>query len=75
MPKCADNARQLHFTVNGQPMTLQAQSLAELLRLLDLQDFAVVAEVNGHIVPRESFACFSLQEGDKIELVRFVGGG
>ena len=75
MPKCTDNASPLRFTVNGQPMTLQAQTLAELLRLLDLRDSAVVAEVNGHVVPRESFVCFSLKEGDKVELVRFVGGG
>ena len=75
MPQRRDNDQPLQLTVNGQPMMAQARTLAALLRQLDLQDSAVVAELNGNIVPRENFACSLLSEGDKIELVRFVGGG
>lgn len=65
----------LHLEVNGNAMTVQAETLAALLRHLDLNDAAVVAEVNGVIVPRENFARHRLENGDTIELVRFVGGG
>ena len=75
MPQRTDNAQPLQLTVNGQPMTVQARTLTALLHQLELKDSAVVAEVNGHIVPRENFACSLLNEGDNVELVRFVGGG
>ena len=65
----------LRLEVNGKAMAVQAETLADLLRHLDLSDAAVVAEVNGTIVPRENFAQRSLKDGDTIELVRFVGGG
>ena len=75
MRQCAENDQPLLFTVNGQPLTVQARTLAELLCRLDMKNAAVVAEVNGSIVPRENFASFLLQEKDEVELVRFVGGG
>ena len=65
----------LRLAVNGKAMAVQTETLAALLRHLDLNDAAVVAEVNGLIVPRENFARHPLKNGDTIELVRFVGGG
>ena len=65
----------LRLEVNGKAMAVQAETLADLLRRLDLNDAAVVAEVNGVIVPRENFAQHPLKNGDAVELVRFVGGG
>ena len=65
----------LRLTVNGNAMAVQAETLADLLRHLTLAAAAVVAEVNGAIVPRENFAQHSLKDGDIVELVRFVGGG
>ena len=65
----------LRLEVNGKPVTAQAETLADLLRHLALEASAVVAEVNGLIVPRENFARHPLKNGDTIELVRFVGGG
>ena len=65
----------LRLTVNGNAMAAQAETLADLLRHLTLDAAAVVAEVNGVIVPRENFAQHSLKDGDIVELVRFVGGG
>jgi thiamine biosynthesis protein ThiS len=32
-------------------------------------------EHNGEIVERSSFASITLREGDKVEIVRMVGGG
>lgn len=70
-----DTTQLLRLTVNGQQMEVNATSLAGLLRHLEIDDSAVVAEVNGAITAREFFSHTLLQNGDQIELVRFVGGG
>ena len=63
------------FIVNGELMTVQARTLSVLLERLQLEASAIVAEVNGCIVPKEDFSRTILSDGDRIELVRFVGGG
>jgi len=63
------------ISVNGQKMESGASTLAALLAELDVTDNAVVAELNGVIVPHNDFAATVLSDGDTIELVRFVGGG
>lgn len=65
----------LTLQVNGETKTYAARSLSALLEELGLASAQIVAEVNGEIVPRERFAAAGLNEGDRVELVRFVGGG
>jgi len=65
----------LRLIVNGQELTLQADNLGELLLHLGIDSHAVVAEVNAAIVAPEKFSSTGLTDGDRIELVRFVGGG
>jgi thiamine biosynthesis protein ThiS len=50
-------------------------TLAGLLSDLSLDPRAVVVEHNRRIVRRDALAATSVGEGDKIELVHFVGGG
>ncbi len=67
----------VRLVVNGQDRDIAAESanLTALIQDLGLDPGMVVAEVNGDIVKRADFPAFSLSDGDKIELVRFVGGG
>jgi len=51
------------------------KTLIELLKQLDIHQATVVAEINGKIIAREDFSQTQLSSGQKIELVRFVGGG
>jgi len=51
------------------------ETLIELLKQLDINQATVVAEINGKIVARQDFSQTQLSSGQKIELVRFVGGG
>jgi sulfur carrier protein len=51
------------------------ETLIELLKLLDINQATVVAEVNGKIVDKQNFSQTQLRSGQRIELVRFVGGG
>lgn len=50
-------------------------TLAGLLSDLSLDPRAVVVEHNRHIVRRDALATTSVGEGDRVELVHFVGGG
>lgn len=62
--------------INGRETELEkAYSLAELIESRGLVLGRVVAEVNGDILPRETYPETMIAEGDKIELINFVGGG
>jgi len=58
-------------TQNYPPLT----SLLELLRHLQLDPARVAIEHNGAIVPQDRFAGTALNDGDRLEIVQFVGGG
>ncbi|MHC4104380.1 MAG: sulfur carrier protein ThiS [Planctomycetota bacterium] len=51
------------------------KTLVELLKQLDINQATVVAEINGKVIERQNFSQTHLRSGQKIELVRFVGGG
>ncbi len=55
---------------DGMPKTL-----IELLKQLDINQATVVAEINGKIIERQNFSQTRVSPGQRIELVRFVGGG
>ncbi|HAL44896.1 MAG: thiamine biosynthesis protein ThiS [Planctomycetes bacterium GWF2_42_9] len=64
--------------INGENKDFENTVPATLTALLDalkVDEATVVAEVNGEIIPRSSFQNTILDDGHKIELVRFVGGG
>jgi thiamine biosynthesis protein ThiS len=66
----------MNVTVNGRPRELTAPcTIARLLELLQLETARVAVERNRDIVPRDEFAKTHLEEGDHLEIVRFVGGG
>ena len=51
------------------------KTLAELLKILDINQTAVVAEIDGKIIAAQNFGQTRLFSGQNIELIRFVGGG
>ena len=50
-------------------------TIAEMLRELGLDSRKVAVERNLTIVPRSTFGEVRVEEGDKFEIVHFVGGG
>ena len=48
---------------------------AGMLRELELDPRGVVVELNRDIVRREALEETSVEAGDRVEIVRFVGGG
>ena len=62
--------------VNGEVRDTDGEvTVAELLVLLKVRGEAVAVEVNRDVVPRAARAGHRLADGDRIEIVTFVGGG
>jgi sulfur carrier protein len=65
----------MKLTINGQERELEAKTLADVVGHFGLNERIIVIEHNLNIVPRELYADTAVAEGDKIEIVHFVGGG
>ncbi len=66
----------IEITVNGRQRTIAAgATVADLVRDLGFESARVAVERNREIVPRATHNDVSLQAGDKLEVVTFVGGG
>jgi thiazole synthase len=63
------------ITLNGAPHRSAAATIADLVHELELTPEKVAVERNGDIVPRSTLAEAPLVEGDRLEIVHFVGGG
>ncbi|WP_339307778.1 sulfur carrier protein ThiS [Paenibacillus sp. FSL R5-0519] len=67
----------MNIIVNGQRMEIEdsMNRVDKLLQSFDLQVKTVVVELNRNILTREYHETTALREGDRIEIVHFVGGG
>ena len=66
----------MHIVVNGEAREIApSQTALDLLRELGLDARKVALECNLEIVPRSAYAATRLGEGDKLEIVHFIGGG
>ncbi|MGH6888706.1 MAG: sulfur carrier protein ThiS [Rhizomicrobium sp.] len=64
------------ISINGEPHRLEGPvSLGELLASLRLEPAKIAVEHNLAIVPRSHYANLIVGEGDKLEIVHFIGGG
>ena len=62
--------------LNGDERDLSgATSLAELITLLELPAARIAIELNREVVRRNEWGSTMLKDGDRIEIVHFVGGG
>lgn len=66
----------MRVTINGEGRAFDApMTVAGLLAALALEPRRIAVERNLEIVPRSLFAATAIAEGDRIEIVQFVGGG
>lgn len=66
----------MRLTINGELRDMTAAvTVADLLSTLELDGRKIAIELNREIVPRSAYAATSLNDGDKIEIVHFIGGG
>jgi thiamine biosynthesis protein ThiS len=66
----------VRLTINGEERELaSAATIEALVAALGLDRRKLAVERNLEIVPRSLFAATPLADGDRIEIVAFVGGG
>ena len=66
----------MQIILNGTEKAIQDQiSIATLIKELELDEQKIAIERNKEIVPRTAFNSINLCQGDKIEIVHFIGGG
>lgn len=66
----------MRITVNGQSNVAESgATVADLLAQLKLEPVRVAVEINEDLVPRRMFPDRRIDDGDRIEIVTFVGGG
>ncbi len=62
--------------VNGENRTCdEGTTLLELIQILGLESKVMAAAVNMNIVKQDAWGGCRLNDGDKLELLDFVGGG
>jgi sulfur carrier protein len=62
--------------VNGESREFpQVKTVGDLLRTLNADARRVAVVVNDEIVPSEKWDLFAIRDGDRIEVLIFVGGG
>jgi thiamine biosynthesis protein ThiS len=67
---------QLTIVVNGeQAEVAEGVAVDKLIKELGLKPERLAIEVNRRIVRRADWPSTTLSEGDKVEIVHFVGGG
>ena len=66
----------MRITLNGDPYDLgEPTTISRLLRRLDIDPRRVAVEHNLAVVKRTAYASTTVQAGDTVEIVNFVGGG
>ena len=66
----------MRLTVNGEARSFEGvATVAALVSALGLDKRKLAVERTREIVPRSGYAATGLADGDRIEIVAFVGGG
>ena len=66
----------MQLIINGEALDApQLNTVADLARWVGLPNFGSAVELNGSVIRKTDHADTPLKEGDKLEIVRLVGGG
>lgn len=66
----------MDIKVNGKKMSVkEIITIEELLRQLSIEDKVMAVAVNMNVVKKEQWHTRTLESGDKVEFLQFVGGG
>lgn len=66
----------MKLTINGEERSFDSVSnVAELIEALNIKSDRVAVELNREIVPRSNWTASTVHDGDRLEIVHFVGGG
>jgi sulfur carrier protein len=67
---------EMNLLINGETKSFNENiTLQEVLKELSLEGKVMAAAVNMNIVKQDNWKSYKLSDGDKLELLDFVGGG
>ena len=61
--------------INGKEVKTSCSSLAQLIEENGLYSKSLIAELNFQIIKQKDWPATAIKDGDRVELLRFVGGG
>lgn len=66
----------MKITLNGKEKLIGSPcTIAELIESVGQQPQRIAVQLNAHIIKRDEYSRHTVQEGDVIEMLQFVGGG
>ncbi|OWV69428.1 thiamine biosynthesis protein ThiS [Rhizobium sp. R634] len=65
----------MRLIINGEPQTIAATTLSQLLTALDYEGEWLATAVNGELVPREDRDDHALNDNDRVEILTPMQGG
>ena len=66
----------MNVTINGEARSFEnVDTVSELVQALAIKSDRVAVELNREIVTRDRWPATPLHDGDRLEIVHFVGGG
>ena len=66
----------MKLIINGETINIEDNStLQKIIRDLKIEDKVMAAAINMDIVKKDDWSNFMPKDGDKLELLQFVGGG
>ncbi|HUK48271.1 MAG TPA: sulfur carrier protein ThiS [Terriglobales bacterium] len=66
----------MKLIINGESRELgPVSTLSDLIAQLGMKPDRVAVELNRELIPRDRWPATLLSDGDKLEIVHFVGGG
>jgi len=65
----------MQIKINGEDREISSKTVVDLLESLGIDPKRVAVELNMEILPKVEYSEKTIADGDKIEIVHFVGGG
>ncbi|MBD0316414.1 MAG: sulfur carrier protein ThiS [Nitrospiraceae bacterium] len=65
----------MQVKVNGKPEEVQGGTVLDLLKAKKIEPQMVAVEVNDKMLERDHLGTTSLNEGDQVEFLFYMGGG
>ncbi len=68
--------KKISIVINGESRTVPAvRNIPELLKSLGIATDGIAVELNKNIIRRRDWEDTTVEDGDRLEIVQFVGGG
>ena len=67
--------RAMRIHINGELREISRKTVLQLLEQLEIDPKRVAVELNMGILPKAEYTEKTISDGDRIEIVHFVGGG